>query len=124
MRKICDSWNEELMPEYRLRALASSKPNGFSITSRGQSPAALTFSDDRPRLDGDRAEQARRGGQVEDVMAGRAERGVALGEHRAKPTVGIGIVVAAADIPEADLRVNTASKDLVNWSAVPDQEHN
>jgi hypothetical protein len=48
MRKICDSLNDALMSAYRLRALTSSQPNGFSITSRGQSPAVLTFSDDRP----------------------------------------------------------------------------
>jgi hypothetical protein len=48
MRKICDSVNDALMSEYRLRALGSSQPKGFSITSRGQSFAVLTFSDDRP----------------------------------------------------------------------------
>jgi hypothetical protein len=32
----------------QLRALASSQPKGFSITSRGQFPAALTFKDDLP----------------------------------------------------------------------------
>ena len=81
MRKICDSVNDALMSAYRLRALASSQPNGFSITSRGQSPAALTFSDGPAQLDGDGAEQAGRRGQVEDVLAVGAERAVAVGEH-------------------------------------------
>jgi len=55
------------------------------------------------QLDGDGAEQARRRGQVEDVLAFGAERAVAVGEDLGEAVVGVRVVVAAADVAEAGL---------------------